>query len=117
MTECPRCHGWRWKENTCSCKLIGKVWEPDCGDNEENADEVWSVHRSPEDALDKWCERRDSDCAGEAFQNEVTVAFRSTGGALLFLTITREYEPTYHVWAAEEDEAERIAAVIEKQEV
>lgn len=79
---CKRCDEYRiLNDDKCGCKIIGKVWEPDAGETEETAVDVWSIH-DPEIALQKWAETLDSNSCGEAFnggQSEVTVMFRPAG--------------------------------------
>jgi hypothetical protein len=116
--QCPRCCEWRYASRECRCELRGKVWAPDCGETEADAQDVFSVMTDPDEVLDGWCERAQSDSGGEFFTSKrpQLVAFRDVAGHLHILEIQLEYEPTYHVSKATGADAEAIVKMVRKAE-
>jgi hypothetical protein len=118
---CSRCGGFLYRSGECRCRVVGKVWQPDHGQTEQEAKPLWS-RGAADDAIEAWAERSArNDC--EMFQsyngrmNDVTVAFRpADGGEIEIYTISCEYEPVYRVTEADGDEADRIADMLDKAE-
>lgn len=101
---CNRC-GEYYFSASCRCKLVGKIWSPDCGETEDDAADIWSSHDDPEVFLPKWAEVVDGDNAMEAFEYEQTVAFKPIEGDVKYFTISRKFDPVYYITKANEGEA------------
>lgn len=105
--RCGRCGDYGW--HPCLCRVVGRVWDPDNGETEDDAHELYSKH-STEGALQQWarikhCEDWEMFPGDEATRD---VAFRPTGGEIEIYTIAMSMQPSYRVDRADDDVVEEV---------
>ena len=107
FNKCGRCGTYQWLP--CKCTMIGRVWDPDNGETEDDAHELWS-RGDAETALKGWaCDQHSQDW--EMFRDDGAtrdVVFRPVGGEVEIYTISMEMQPHYRVEKAEDDVVEEV---------
>lgn len=116
MPRCLICDQYTIWPESHKCDPAWDVWFPESGETRDDAHKAYGMTAS--EAVESFAERHDSDSSMEAFSDHrgtiVAVAERGNN-KITYLSVSREYAPTYCAEAADEDDIEALGAAPAKE--